>query len=402
MVSTGTPGKDANIVFLGGFTYPEGMAVTHHVHLLIDGLRACSDASVRVVVLRQSSKVNRLSGVHKGVPYETVLGDAGRAKAIVMAPLLHTRARRMMRRFRRTDKTNILFVYGPPSPENLPTVRYARQLRYKVVFYVVEDDSLAWEISTNAWHRLSCLLVCRATRKISSWADAVLVISSHLEAKFRQLTAGSVPIYYQPITVDMDRFPETPCPLGGPVTLFYSGSFGLKDGVPVLLDAFDKLAVKNADIRLVLTGKGTDKAMQNVFMRMEASPCRDRIEYKGYLDADAYLAALSAATIPCMTRIDIGFANAGFPFKLGEYLATGKPVIASRVSDVDRLLTDRRDAMLVKPGDSTEIAAAVEYLMNNPDKAATIGQRGRSLAASLFDYRAQGQTLFAFLSGLGN
>ncbi len=111
-------------------------------------------------------------------------------------------------------------------------------------------------------------------------------------------------------------------------------------------------------------------------------------------------AALNAATILCMTRIDIGYANAGFPFKLGEFLATGKPVIASRVSDVECMLENRREAMLVEPGDSDGIVATAEYLIGNPDQAAAIGMKGRAKAKILFDHRKQGQALLTFLRRL--
>ena len=68
------------------------------------------------------------------------------------------------------------------------------------------------------------------------------------------------------------------------------------------------------------------------------------------MDEKDYYSLLNNADIPCMTRVDLAFANAGFPFKLGEYLAAGKPVIASRVSDVDRFLVNGQNAMLVNPG----------------------------------------------------
>ena len=69
-----------------------------------------------------------------------------------------------------------------------------------------------------------------------------------------------------------------------------------------------------------------------------------------------------------MTRTDSAYANAGFPFKLGEFLASGKPVIASNVSDVGKFFTDRHDTMLVKPGECKEIdnkTWPVTVLMNN-------------------------------------
>ena len=134
--------------------------------------------------------------------------------------------------------------------------------------------------------------------------------------------------------------------------------------------------------------------------RAGASPYKDRVHYMGYLDDTAYYSALNSADIPCMTRIDSEYTNAGFPFKLGEFLATGKPVIASRVSDIDRFLLNRHNALLVKPGDSNEISKAAEYLMDNPEDAAIIGRRGREVAKSFFDYKQQGKALLTFLENV--
>ena len=85
-----------------------------------------------------------------------------------------------------------------------------------------------------------------------------------------------------------------------------------------------------------------------------------------------------------MTRTNSAYANAGFPFKLGEFLATGKPVVASNVSDVGKFFKDRHDSMLVKPGDRKDIVSAVEYLLANPEKAIEIGKRGREESYLVF------------------
>ena len=158
-----------------------------------------------------------------------------------------------------------------------------------------------------------------------------------------------------------------------------------RTGFPVLLDAFDRLAGRYENVHLVLTGRGDREAMKEFFARMEISPHKDRIEFKGYLDEKDYYSLLNDADIPCMTRVDFAFAHAGFPFKLGEFLATGKPVIASRVSDVDMFLANGHNAMLVQPGSSTEVCEAAEFFINNPESAAAIGLRGREVAKSLFE-----------------
>jgi len=222
------------------------------------------------------------------------------------------------------------------------------------------------------------------------------VISSHLETKFRALTKWMIPIHYQSVSVNMALYPYTPHRFGDTITMFYSGSFGFKDGVPILIDAFDKLAAKYGNIRLVLIGKGSIEDMHVINTRIASSCYRERIEYKGYLDNIEYHAALNAADILCMTRINHPYANAGFPFKLGEYLATGKPVVASKVSDVADLLQNGESAMLVEPNNAIDIMRMVEYLLKNPNKATAIGRSGHEVARRHFCHKMQAEALYDF------
>jgi glycosyltransferase involved in cell wall biosynthesis len=389
-----------NIIFLGGFPYPQGMAGTKRIQHAIDGLKEFPDVAIRVIILTQSSHENSLNGSHRGIPYQTIMGDLRRIKAAFYLPLLSLKACRVIKWAFRENCNNVIYNYGPPGLFNIGVLLYAHRLGYKIIFDIVEDDDTAMSISSSLYHKIKLLIIKYLTKRIKRLANGIVVISSHLHNKYEALSAGKVQLHYRPISVDFSHYPSTPGGLGDPVTLFYAGSFGKKDGLPVLLDAFDCLAERNADIRLVLTGKGSEEMMQSTLARVAASPFKDRIEYKGYLDDTDYYAALNAADILCMTRIDLAYAHAGFPFKLGEFLATGKPVIASRVSDVESFLAHKSDAMLVKPSNSAEIVAAVEYLLTHPQEALAIGERGRKTAKEHFDYQIQGRALLTFIQGL--
>ena len=362
----------------------------------INGLKHQPGVRVRVIILRQSSSGNVLRGVHQEVPFETVMGDVGRTKFLLLAPLFHAKAKRHLEDAFRPGLENVIHVYGPPCFDNLPTIKHARKLGFKVVFDIVEDDDLAFNISNSPWHRLNNLYKRRAAKTLPSLANGIVVISSYLKSKLRTLTNGQCPIHYRPVSVDMSLYPEGNFEFSRSVALFYSGSFGVKDGISVLLNAFDLVCARQSNTRLVLTGRGDPDRIRELHARLHRSPHRERINYRGYLNTGHYYAALNSADIPCMTRIDSGFANAGFPFKLGEYLASGKPVIASRVSDVPKLLEDGQNAMLVPAGDSAAIAEAVEFLLLHPKEAAAIGKRGRKIAEQLFDFRKQGRALLDF------
>ena len=389
-----------NLVFMGTFTYPRGMAGTKRIGNAINALRGYPEITTRVILQRQSSKHNILSGMHEGTPYETVMGDLLRAKMFVALPVLCYKTNAALKRAFLPDHKNVIYFYGPLFLESVVPLSYAKRLGYKIVFDVIEDFGLAKEVSRSLYHGMRGYLTHRLSSRIKDLSAGIVVISSYLEEKCRMLTRGKVPVHYMPISVDMDRFPEKSISMNQTVSLFYAGSFGKKDGVPVLLDAFDRLAGRYKNMHLVLTGRGDKEAMKEFFARMKLSPNKDRIEFKGYLDEKDYYSLLNDADIPCMTRVDVAFAHAGFPFKLGEFLATGKPVIASRVSDVDKFLVHGHNAMLVQPGSSAEICEAAEFLIDNPESAAAIGLRGREGARSFFDYKLQGKALLTFLANV--
>jgi glycosyltransferase involved in cell wall biosynthesis len=389
-----------NVVFMGAFTYPKGMAGTKRVQNAINSLKQYPDVGTRVILQRQSSKDNILSGVHEGTPYETVMGDLFRARMFAMLPLLCYRTISALKRAFRPDYNNVIYFYGPLFLESVVPLRHAQKLGYKIVFDVTEDIGLSKEVSRSLYLYLRSCLANRISSRIRELSAGIIVISARLEESCREITQGKTPIHYLPISVDMEFFPEKPFRMNPTVSLFYAGSFGRKDGVPVLLDAFDRLAEAHGNVRLVLTGRGDADALEEFFARRESSPHKGLIEYKGYLDEKDYYSLLNEVDIPCMTRVDLSFAHAGFPFKLGEFLATGKPVIASRVSDVERFLVHKHNAMLVEPGSSAGICQAAESIISNPESAAAMGVRGREVARSFFDYKRQGKTLLSFLENL--
>ncbi|MFZ0928849.1 MAG: glycosyltransferase [Syntrophobacteraceae bacterium] len=392
--------KKINLVFMGGFTYPNGMAGTKRVKNAINSLKQYSDLETRVILQRQSSEYNILSGVHEGTAYETIMGDLFRARMFAALPVLCYRTIAALKRAFLSDRKNVIYFYGPLFLESVVPLSYAQKLGYKIVFDVIEDFGLTKEVSHSLYQYMRSSLANRLSSRIKELSAGVIVISSYLEENCRKLLQGKAPVHYMPISVDMNCFPEKPICMKPTISLFYAGSFGKKDGVPVLLDALDRLAGKYENVRLVLTGRGDTEEMREFFARQELSPHKDRIEYKGYLDEKDYYSLLNDADIPCMTRVNVAFAHAGFPFKLGEFLATGKPVIASRVSDVDRFLVHGHNAMLVQAGSSAEVCEAAEFLINNPESAVTIGMRGREVAKSFFDYKQQGKSFLTFLEAL--
>ena len=103
-----------------------------------------------------------------------------------------------------------------------------------------------------------------------------------------------------------------------------------------------------------------------------------------------------------MTRINSGFANAGFPYKLGEYLATGNVVIATKVSDVENYLENYKDAILIEPNDKDQLRIAMKFCIENEEQSIQIGKNGQLKCEKYFNPDINSQLLFNLLAGNSN
>jgi glycosyltransferase involved in cell wall biosynthesis len=72
------------------------------------------------------------------------------------------------------------------------------------------------------------------------------------------------------------------------------------------------------------------------------------------------------------------------PTKLGEYLATGRPVVVTATGDIPKYLHDGVEAFVVEPGDVHSFSEALERALYNP-VAAEVGRAGQRLARREFD-----------------
>lgn len=67
----------------------------------------------------------------------------------------------------------------------------------------------------------------------------------------------------------------------------------------------------------------------------------------------------------------------GTPISIIESLAAAKPVVASDVGGVSRLIEHQKTGFLVPPNDAKAVADALEWVLENPRQAACWGQNGR-------------------------
>ena len=105
---------------------------------------------------------------------------------------------------------------------------------------------------------------------------------------------------------------------------------------------------------------------------------------------------LSLSHILVLSRTKNKRSEGGFPTKLGEYLASGKPVITTNVGEISDYLTDKVNAFIVEPNNVEAFANCLLYVANHYDEAIKVGLEGKKLAESVFNYKTQAIRMYEF------
>jgi glycosyltransferase involved in cell wall biosynthesis len=73
-------------------------------------------------------------------------------------------------------------------------------------------------------------------------------------------------------------------------------------------------------------------------------------------------------------------------------MAAGKPLIATRVGAVPKLIDAQQTGLLLEPGDVDGLAAAILRLLGDPDLASSLGENGRAKAVRHFSAAAMARS----------
>jgi glycosyltransferase involved in cell wall biosynthesis len=226
-------------------------------------------------------------------------------------------------------------------------------------------------------HALNRWLYGRATDRIVTVTEAIR----------RQLVAGGLAtedrVMTMPGGVDVDRFRPDARPVRDSGIL---AALGLPPDVPIIglvsgfrvmkgqrtaVEAAARLAAEGRRFHLLLIGEGPFAA--RVRAQVEAARLRDRISILGFVDD--LPAAMAALDIALYSALE----SDGMSRVLFEYLASGVPVVASRVGVVPEILEDGRTALLVPAGEPGPLGEAVARLLDDPARRREIGAAGAAL-----------------------
>lgn len=375
--------------------FPNGTAATSRVTAYARGL-AASGEDVHVIMLgpselRRSTAVNtEVRGVYRGIPFEytsvsTIKSSSWLTRQWrVVSSLL--RARRRIRELNAQLGVDAILLYSSRMSTGAFFERVSRSVGAIYVLSLVEMP----------YHHLTPgagrdIKQERYGIRFVGRFDLVVAISSYLAAYATKYLSPSAELVVLPIMVDCDDYRSDDPPALAPRLVVYVGMLNeKKDGVATLMTAFARVAADFPGVNLRLVGDSDDKRVSNVpefRRRANELGIADRVEFTGQVRRASITRHLSEASALVLARPASQQADAGFPTKLGEYLASGRPVIVTRTSDIAEYLSDGENAHLIPPGDVDALVQRLRQVLSDPEGAAAVGARGRRVAEASFDYR---------------
>ena len=298
------------------------------------------------------------------------------------------------------DKNKIvLYNYGSFNITNLDLILIAKLLHIPIVFDIVENI----HIETDYPRRISILkaFINRNFEKVLHWyASGCIAISGNLFKMISSFSKQRYSVIHLPISVLMREWESPMSKVNKKLIIFYGGSFGPKDGLEFLIKAFDSISSEFPTAELHLSGKGAIRHIKMTEEFINGISSKERVKMLGTLERQDYVNKVISSDIVCVTRTNSIFANYGFPFKLGEYLAAGKAIIVSDISDVSKYLVNEVDAIIIDPESVDSIASSLRKLLQNEAIRLEIGLNAQRKALKYFDSKKVGKDFEDFLNVL--
>lgn len=243
-------------------------------------------------------------------------------------------------------------------------VQVAQQLAIPYSFSVHAKD--ARKVTAEALTARACAAAC------------VIACNVDVADYLRQYDA---PACLLPHGVDLQRFIPQPVPFPCPLRLLAVGRFVEKKGFEILLNACRQLLFP---FHLEIVGDGpTRDRLANLITTNELTDAVTLCSGKTHAELPTTYANAHIVVVPSIE--DTSGDRDGLPNVVLEALASSRPVVGSNVGAIASAVIPEKTGLLVPPGDSTALAAALNLLASRPDCREHMGHNGRRFVERHYD-----------------
>ncbi|MDN5205410.1 glycosyltransferase [Fulvivirgaceae bacterium BMA10] len=392
--------ENFNVVYLGSDGFPVGLAEIQKIKLvsksLIEVGGSVTVISRNAVHAPSPSVTLKKSGKYGEIDYVFASGTPFKPKSFVKRNLLKVWGAInevfIIRRLNRKKKIDFAIVSSKRFGILLLYRFLSKLLGFKVLLNFAEYNS---ELRKEKGKKKS-LNDSLFEKYGFNYVDGVIPISELL-LNFVRKNAPNKPCLKIPVLCDFDKFEQSDEKQNEQYFLFCGApNFEL---ISFILNAYDTLN-NHSDVHLYLVVNGPAAAQKKLKSCITKIKNADKVRTFSKLPYPQLVSLYSNAMgllIPLRPTLrDI----ARFPHKIGEYTASGNPIVTTNVGEVKNYFEDEQSALIAENYDEIEFAKKMNFILEHPDRARKIGEGGKTVGLENFDYRIYGEKIKSFVISL--
>lgn len=388
--------KNDGLIVIGRLSYPSGSAPSNRVHLYCKALLKTKGFPFVINLhstFTKSQQFNYL-GRNEGVPFyypqktpmrenNLIKRNINKIKGIINSFVV-------IRRLQQKHNVKVLF-YSTSIVNEVIFFMFLKLMKISIIKdcseapLFIRQEKKAIKLNNFLLHLQLKLY------------DEIIVISDHLNQYYSAIFPKNK-IFQIPILVDMERFHNSVKPrTDGKKVITYIGYMGgNKDGLDILIGAMAIISNKVMTAQLELVGSASKEDILRLKKKIWDLGLNDVVCFLGSKNTKEIPSILSNSDLLVLARPDNNQAKAGFPTKLGEYLASGKPVVITKTGEIPKYLIDNKSAYLTAPDDIINFADRVIFALYDQN-AKTIGKNGYEVANKNFNYNLYGEKILEII-----
>ncbi|MGE3620625.1 MAG: glycosyltransferase family 4 protein [Acidimicrobiia bacterium] len=243
----------------------------------------------------------------------------------------------------------------------------------------IEHAATAWKrFGVRRWYGFTAMQtrVARRLQRVVTVSES----SFHDIARDHRVAPERMAIV--PVGVDVELFTPRPdvAPVPGRLVTTASADVTMK-GLRYLLEAVAKLRTERDDVHLVVIGRRKPGgASDQAIARLGLEP---HVEFVSGVSEDRIIELYAEAQLAVVPSLYEGFSLPAI-----EAMSCGTPLVATTGGALPEVVgADGDTALLVAPGDSGALAAALGAALDRDDLRATVGARGRQRIVDRWSWR---------------
>jgi glycosyltransferase involved in cell wall biosynthesis len=213
--------------------------------------------------------------------------------------------------------------------------------------------------------------------------DAVVTATSHICDRFLRSGCNAVDVNNFPKLQEFVALEATPP--DKEMAVCYVGGISSIRGIREMVEAIAK-----TDCHLLLAGSFETESLHAEISTM---PGWDKVKYHGMVGRKTVCEILGRSFAGLVVLHPTDNYLDSLPIKMFEYMSAGIPVIGSNFPIWKEIFERNNCGICVDPLNVDEIAAAIRWVIENPEKAKKMGENGKTAVQDRYNWEVESKKL---------